>query len=171
MIQQNLEYPGVYPNENDIIPYSPRRKFGFASGAPIDKVINLEMMKNMSIDQIVELYKEGYTISPNTLTLETHTEGLPDAPATAERQRKYGFMDITALPFENTIPDVFERERKYGFMDNTIPPGVVERWERQRKYGFTGQGSQGGITITSGAILVGVGIIALFYYMKSKGKI
>lgn len=159
MIQQNMAYPGVYPDENKIIPYSPRRRFGFASpgsGMIDDKVIELESMKNMSIDQIVGLYKEGYTVG-----------SLPETPATSERQRKYGFMDVTALPFENSLPDVYERERKYGFMDDTIPPGVVERWERQRKYGFTGQGSQEGIVISTGALLlIGIGIAAYLYLKK-----
>ena len=28
-IEENLAYPGVYQDENEIIPYSPRGKFGF----------------------------------------------------------------------------------------------------------------------------------------------
>lgn len=197
MIQQ--KYPGVYPDENKIIPYSPRRKFGFTSPMSemvTDKVIKLESMANMPIDQIVNLYKEGYVI-----------EGLPEAPQTSyrqirfgfmdnpdrqeryERQRRYGFAESDTLPFEHTPPETFERERKYGFESNisippTIPPGVIEQWQRQRRYGFTGQGSQGGtesmsptimaaqdgIYVSTGAILLGVGLIALFYYLKSKGK-
>lgn len=60
-----MAYPGVYPDDDKIIPHSPRREFGFAS--PISeittyKIIKLESMKNMSIDQIVDLYKHGYKI-------------------------------------------------------------------------------------------------------------
>lgn len=122
MTQQTMAYPGLYPDENKIIPYSPRRKFGFTSpmyDAPNSKIIDVESMKNMPIDQIVGLYKEGYTI------LE-----------------------------ENVI----------------IPPDVVDERERDRKFGFTGQGSQGGVYISTGAIMLGVGLIALLYYIKSKGK-
>jgi hypothetical protein len=57
---QQLAYPGVYPDENDIIPYSPRRQFGFVQ--PNDMTLKLEQMREMSIDQIVELYKNGLRI-------------------------------------------------------------------------------------------------------------
>lgn len=52
-----LNYPKVYPKADDIIPYSPRGKFGFSS-----KTISLENMRNMSIDQVIQLYRDGYTI-------------------------------------------------------------------------------------------------------------
>jgi len=55
---QQLAYPGVYSKENEIIPYSPRKQFRFMD----DKIIKLESMKDMSIDQILELYKNGYRI-------------------------------------------------------------------------------------------------------------
>lgn len=104
-----LAYPGVYADENEIIPYSPRRKFGFTS--PISdiasgkieefldesKIIKLESMRHMSIDQIVQLYKYGYKIEDTSPTIET---------------------------------------------------------------------AQGGIYISTGALLLGVGIIALIYYIK-----
>ncbi len=71
---QNMAYPGVYPDENDIIPYSPRRKFGFTSS---DKTMKLESMKDMSIDQIIGLYRDGYIledISPtNTQIIDVST--------------------------------------------------------------------------------------------------
>lgn len=121
MAQQTMTYPGLYPDENKIIPYSPRRRFGFASpthGASNTKAIDLESMKNMPIDQIVGLYREGYTI------LE----------------------------------------------ENIVPPDVIDDRERDRKFGFAGQGSQGGVYISTGVILLGVGLIALLYYIKSKGK-
>lgn len=95
-----MAYPGLYPDENDIIPYSPRRKFGFAS--PTDKTINLESMKDMSIDQIVELYRYGYRIE-----------------------------DISSP---------------------TITSPTIET-------------AQGGIYISTGALLIGVGLLALTYYM------
>ena len=100
-----MAYPGVYPRDDDIIPYSPRREFGFAS--PIseiitDKIIKLESMRNMSIDQIVDLYKDGYKIEDKSPTIVT---------------------------------------------------------------------AQGGVYISTGALLVGVGLVALFYYLKNKGKI
>ncbi len=80
---ESLAYPGVYTDENKIIPYSPRRKFGFVS--PISdiasgqsekfldesKIIKLESMKHMSIDQIVQLYKYGYRIEHASPTIET----------------------------------------------------------------------------------------------------
>ena len=100
-----MAYPGVYPDDDKIIPHSPRREFGFAS--PIseiitDKIIRLESMRNMSIDQIVDLYKDGYKIEDISPTIET---------------------------------------------------------------------AQGGVYISTGALLVGVGLVALFYYLKNKGKI
>lgn len=97
-----MTYPGVYPDENDIIPYSPRRRFGFVSPTSGTKIIELGSMRDMSVDQIVELYKDGYRI-------------------------------------EDTSPTIVS--------------------------------TQGGIYISSGALLLGVGIIALIYYLKSKGKI
>lgn len=80
-----MAYPGVYPDDDKIIPHSPRREFGFAS--PIseittDKIIKLESMKNMSIDQIVDLYKDGYKIedtsptSPTSPTIATAQGGV-----------------------------------------------------------------------------------------------
>lgn len=73
-IEENLGYPGVYPDENKIIPYSPRGKFGFAS----DKIIKLESIKNMSIDQIIELYKDGYRIEEtlNPTQIKTAQNGI-----------------------------------------------------------------------------------------------
>lgn len=56
---EGLDRSGLYPDADTIIPYSPRGKFGFASA---DKTIKLESMRNMSIDQIIQLYKDGYTI-------------------------------------------------------------------------------------------------------------
>lgn len=56
---ERLDYTGVYPDDNKIIPYSPRGKFGFASA---NRTIKLESMRDMSIDQIIQLYKDGYTI-------------------------------------------------------------------------------------------------------------
>lgn len=80
-----MAYPGVYPDDDKIIPHSPRREFGFAS--PIseittDKIIKLESMKNMPIDQIVDLYKDGYKIedtsptSPTSPTIATAQGGV-----------------------------------------------------------------------------------------------
>jgi len=67
----SLAYPKVYDDENKTIPYSPRGQFGFMN--PTDTAngtaITLESMKNMSIDQIVELYKNGYRIEN---TFPTH---------------------------------------------------------------------------------------------------
>jgi len=64
--------PGIYPDIDEVIPHSPRRQFGFASSvseATSDKIIKLESMENMSIDYIVELYKNGYMIEGNTNNL------------------------------------------------------------------------------------------------------
>lgn len=77
-----MAYPGVYPDDDKIIPHSPRREFGFAS--PISeittyKIIKLESMKNMPIDQIVDLYKDGYKIedtSPTSPTIVTAQGGV-----------------------------------------------------------------------------------------------
>src|SRR3990167_8520519 len=80
-----LAYPGVYPDENEIIPYSPRRKFGFASHMSDmsydktedkSKIIKLESMRHMSIDQIVQLYKYGYKIEDISPTIETTQGGV-----------------------------------------------------------------------------------------------
>ena len=108
---ESLAYPGVYTDENEIIPYSPRRKFGFVSNETEEsldesKIIKLESMRHMSIDQIVQLYKYGYKI-------------------------------------EDTYPDTYP----------------------------TIETAQEGIYISTGALLLGVGIIALIYYLKNKGKI
>ncbi len=77
-INQQLAYPGVYQNENETIPYSPRKGFGFMQpNTTGDRMIELESMKNMSIDQIVELYKDGYRIETSqTPTIETATTGI-----------------------------------------------------------------------------------------------
>ncbi len=61
---QQLSYPKLYPNENDIIPYSPRKQFRFMDSNDLSngKTIRLESMQNMSIDQIIGLYKDGFRI-------------------------------------------------------------------------------------------------------------
>lgn len=113
-----------------------------------DNIIKLESMKNMSIDQIVDMDKRGYIIENSS-----QIEGLPDSPETSERLKKYAFMD-------NTVSDY------------PIPPGTYERWERQKKYGFTGQESQSfqnlqGISFSNGALLlIGIGILAYLYVKK-----
>ncbi len=140
-----------------------------------NKIIKLESMKDMSIDQIVYLYKEGYIIE-NSSQIEELDE-LKDS----ERQRKYRFMrntSVNKLPFEHTPPETYKRESKYAFMNDTtsdypIPPSVQERWERQKRYGFTGQESQPlqslqGISISSDALLlIGIGLVA-YLYIKQK---
>lgn len=70
---ESLAYPGVYPNENEIIPYSKNKRFGFTS--PDNKFIKLESMKDMSIDQLIELYKDGYKIENTSPTIVT-TQGI-----------------------------------------------------------------------------------------------
>ncbi len=70
---QQLAYPGVYPNENEIIPYSPRREFQFM---PSNKTITLDSMRDMSIDQIVELYKNGSRIETSTTSIMTATNDI-----------------------------------------------------------------------------------------------
>lgn len=65
MNEQQLAYPGVYQNENDIIPYSPRKQFRFMD----DKTIKLESMRDMSIDQIVELYRNGFRIESSPTSM------------------------------------------------------------------------------------------------------
>ena len=71
-----MPYPGVYPDDDKIIPHSPRKRFGFASTTSgNDKVIKLESMKNMSIDQIVELYRDGYRIDASP-TIVAAQEGI-----------------------------------------------------------------------------------------------
>ncbi len=110
--------------------------------------LTLESMKDMSIDQIVDLYKRGYTIDDSS-----QIEGLPDTPETSSRLIRYGFMD-------NAIPNY------------PIPPGIHERWNRQRRYGFTGQESQQlqslqGVSISSDALLlIGIGVLAYLYIKK-----
>lgn len=74
---QQLAYPGVYPDENEIIPYSPRKQFGFMR--PNDMTIKLESMREMHIDQIVELYKNGFRIedvSQSSYTIATAQDGI-----------------------------------------------------------------------------------------------
>lgn len=63
---QQLAYPGVYPDDNKLIGYSPRKEFKFMD----NMTIKLESMREMSIDQIVELYKNGYRIE-DTSTIMT----------------------------------------------------------------------------------------------------
>ena len=96
-----MPYPGVYPDDDKIIPHSPRKEFGFASEMMTDKVIKLESMKNISIDQVIQLYKYGYKIEDTSPTIAT---------------------------------------------------------------------TQGGIYISTGVILLGIGLIGLIYYLKTKGK-
>ena len=75
---QPLAYPGVYPKDSDIIPYSPRREFKFMPSE--DMKIRIDEMRNMSTDQIVELYKQGYRLedmaSVSTSTIETASNGI-----------------------------------------------------------------------------------------------
>lgn len=100
-----MAYPGVYPDDDKIIPHSPRKEFGFASPVSeiiTDKIIKLESMKNMSIDQVVQLYRYGYRIEDTSPTIVT---------------------------------------------------------------------TQGGIYISTGIILLGIGLVALIYYLKTKEKI
>lgn len=75
---KQLAYPGVYQDENETIPYSPRREFGFMQqNTTSDRSINLESMRDMSIDQIVELYKDGYRIETSqTSTIVTASNGI-----------------------------------------------------------------------------------------------
>ena len=114
--------------------------------------LTLESMKNMSIDQIVDLYKRGYIIDNSS-----QIEGLPDNPETSRRLIRYGFMDDTVSNYP-------------------IPPSVYERWDRQKKYGFTGQESERlqslqGVSVSSDALLL-IGIGALIYlYIKKDRKI
>jgi hypothetical protein len=75
--EQQLAYPGVYPDDNDILPYSPRRQFGFAQSN--NMTLKLEQMREMSIDQIVELYKNGFRIedvSGSSHTIATAQGGI-----------------------------------------------------------------------------------------------
>lgn len=115
--EESLAYPGIYPDENDIIPYSPRAKFGFTYPVPISEttnnientataVIKLESMKDMSINDIVELYRNGYRI-------------------------------------EDTYPTT----------SSTIMT------------------TQGGVSISTGALLLIIGSIGLIWYLRSTGKI
>lgn len=67
---QQMAYPGVYPDADSIIPYSKNKRFGFTG-----KVIDVESMKNMSIEQIVELYKLGYRIE-NMSSINNHSNDL-----------------------------------------------------------------------------------------------
>lgn len=77
MVIENLAYPGVYPNENDIIPYSKNKRFGFTSpGRENEKFIKLESMKDMSIDQLIDLYKDGYKIEYTTSPAIVTTQGI-----------------------------------------------------------------------------------------------
>ncbi len=66
-----------YPDDNKIIPYSPRKRFGFVSpNSPDIKIIDLDSMKNMHIDQIVELYRNGYRIEDSSPIIKTAQEGI-----------------------------------------------------------------------------------------------
>jgi hypothetical protein len=68
--------PGIYPNENEIIPYSPRSQFRFMENVTNDKTIKLESMRHMSIDQIVELYKNGFTIENMYQASQNHASTI-----------------------------------------------------------------------------------------------
>ncbi len=72
---QGLAYPGVYARESDIIPYSPRKQFRFMDDVTDGRTIKLESMKDMSVDQIVELYKNGFRIEDTSQTLSTSKIG------------------------------------------------------------------------------------------------
>lgn len=70
--------PGIYPKDSEIIPYSPRREFKFM---PSDSMkIKIDEMRNMSTDQIIELYKQGYRLEDlapvSTSTIETASNGI-----------------------------------------------------------------------------------------------
>lgn len=71
------------------------------------KIIKLESIRYMSIDQIIQLYKYGYKIE-----------------------------DTSPIPAPSIAPSI--------------------------------ETAQGGIYISTGALLLGVGIIALIYYLKRK---
>lgn len=58
----------IYPKIDDVVPRSPRRRFGFASPMledTSDKIITIESMESMSIDEIVNLYQNGYRVEEN----------------------------------------------------------------------------------------------------------
>lgn len=46
---EELAFPGIYPDENEIIPYSPRRKFGFASPILTEETDILTAQNGISI--------------------------------------------------------------------------------------------------------------------------
>lgn len=55
--------PGIYPKDSDIIPYSPRTQFKFMpSDQQSNMTISIDSMRNMSTDEIVELYRKGYRL-------------------------------------------------------------------------------------------------------------
>lgn len=66
------ENPGIYPKDSDIIPYSPRKQFKFMSSE--DMTISLDTMRDMSTDQIVELYKQGYRLEDMAPTQASRIE-------------------------------------------------------------------------------------------------
>jgi hypothetical protein len=76
------ENPGIYPRADDIIPYSPRKKFGFASNQ-----IPLETMKGMSLDKLIQLYKNGYTISDENEVLSS-LSSFPNSSQTNSLNQK-----------------------------------------------------------------------------------
>lgn len=73
-----LARPGLYPDENKTIPYSPRGEFGLMqSNTTNNRSIKLESMRNMPIDQIVGLYKNGYRIETSQMpTIVTASNGI-----------------------------------------------------------------------------------------------
>ena len=67
--------PGIYPKDSELIPYYPRREFQFM---PSDETTNngnitIDSMRDMSVDQIVELYKNGYRIENTSPTHQIAT--------------------------------------------------------------------------------------------------
>lgn len=84
---QQLAYPGVYAKDSDIIPYSPRKQFRFMDPNDMTngKTITLESMRNMPIEQIVELYKNGYSI-----------EGMSQASPTAKIEKASNDITVSS---------------------------------------------------------------------------
>ncbi len=78
MPSDGMTDPGIYPKDSEIIPYSPRREFKFMPSG--DNTIKIDEMRDMSTDQIVELYKQGFRLEDmapvSTSTIETASNGI-----------------------------------------------------------------------------------------------
>lgn len=78
------------------------------------KRISLDQMKNMSIDNLIELYRDGYRLEEHTSIASLSTKKIFNIPADTQPivNSSISTSTITALQLENTAWPKFHRDLK-----------------------------------------------------------